>query len=309
MTAVELLPPGQAIPDNEEWHKLRRAGISASEIAAVLGISPWESPFSLYWRKVNGWEVDQAPEMEWGSRLEDAIAAKFIDGHPDYAMALGGLEQHPVYSWMLATPDRLLWDTREPTLDITAVLELKTARSAQDGWGEPGTAQIPVHYRAQAQWQMAVTGVEVAHVAVLIAGSDYREYVVRADRKDIEVMFEAGRRFMNRHLWPGIPPPLDDHTATLPIVRQLHPDLDDSVKPVEVEPDLAAAYRRACRMAKLAEAVKKRREAQLRAVMGRARKATSGGLFVASRSIFTVAEHTVAEHTVDRLNPAREKKQ
>ena len=42
------------------WLAARREGIGASEISAVLGISPWESPFSLFWRKVNAWEIDDA---------------------------------------------------------------------------------------------------------------------------------------------------------------------------------------------------------------------------------------------------------
>jgi len=314
-SAVQL-----AEPLTPEWFDRRRQGIGASEIAAVMGFSPWESPFSLYWRKVNGWEFEASPEMEWGNRLEDAIAAKYEANHPEYNVHPLGLVSHPLRSWHLATPDRVLCDHQmhdnpfpgDPTFqwshydqNILGVLELKTAHSA-DGWGEPGTAEVPVHYRAQVLWQMSAVGVNFADLAVLIGGSDYREYTVRLDTADLNVMIEHGRRFMAR-IADGDPPPIDDHAATLATVKRLHPDLDDAE--VEVDARIANHYRRACEMDRKAGALKKRYEALLRAEMGRARKATCAGQFVASRSVYEVAEHTVKAHTVDRLNPPRTKKE
>ena len=311
--------------DREAWLAARRKGIGASEIAAVLGISPWESPFSLFWRKVQGWDFEPSAEMEWGNRLEPAVAQKYADANPGVALVAGELMtgHEP---WMLATPDRLVrelcsctpedcdWDNGYGVCRVcegwgyrptSRVLELKTAHSA-DGWGEPGTSDIPVHYRAQVQWQMAVVDVEWADLAVLIGGSDYREYTVLRDEKDIAVMVEAGRRFMAR-IEAGDPPPLDDHHATLATVKRLHPDLDDTE--AQIPPDIAAGYRRACAMERTAKRVKARYETRLRDAMGRARRATSGGTFVASRSIYEVDGHTVKAHTVDRLNPARAKKE
>lgn len=187
-----------------------------------------------------------------------------------------------------------------------ALLEMKTAHSA-DGWGEPNTADIPVYYRAQVQWQMLVTGVGKAFVALLIGGSDYREYVVERDEKDIAVMVEAGRRFMAR-LAAGDPPPIDDHHATLAALKRLHPDLDST--DAEVPESVADGYLRAVRMARLADKVKTRYEIALRAAMGNAHKATSGGRKVATRVITEVEKRTqtVAAHRRDYLLPPRSKK-
>ena len=302
--------------DREAWLAARRKGIGASEIAAVLGISPWESPFSLYWRKVNGWDYEPSAEMEWGNRLEDAIAAKYADAHPDEILLRGALTVGPE-PWMLATPDRLIavetpeelrcWrypDGVYPAPTVCGVLELKTARAA-DGWGDDAL-DVPVHYRAQCLWQMLCVEVNYAVLAVLIGGSDYREYLVRLDERDIATMVEAGRRFMHR-LETGDPPPLDDHHATLTAVKRLHPDLDDVA--ADVDETLAGNYLRACRMVKLAEKAKDRYEVQLRAAMGSARRATAGGRRVATRTISEIAESTVTRsaHRRDYLTPAKEK--
>jgi hypothetical protein len=90
-------------------------------------------------------------------------------------------------------------------------------------------------------------------------------------------------------------------------LRRLHPDLDDTE--AEVPAHIAAGYRRACAMERTAKSAKRRYEALVRDAMGRSRKATTNGGFVASRSIYEVAEHAVKAHTVDRLNPPRAKKE
>jgi putative phage-type endonuclease len=322
MSAVAL-----AEPLTQEWFAQRRLGVSASEIAAVLGISPWESPFSLHWKKREGWETEASPEMSAGTRLEPVIAdwwADECDPNRNLTVMPSPLLAHPGRPWQLATPDRLVhqrcascdlgppeafgcWDCRNTSCDgpPLAVLECKYVAQSWDSWGEPGTDDIPVHYRAQVQWQCDVVDVEDWYLAALGPGG-FREYHGRRDERDLRVMREYARRFL-ADLEADNAPSIDDHAATLATVKRLHPDLDDTE--AEVPADIAAGYRRACAMERKAKAVKKRYEARLRDAMGRSRKATTNGAFVASRSIYDVDEHLVKEHTVDRLNPPRAKKE
>jgi len=321
MTAVVL-----AEPLTPEWHEARRHGIGASEIAAVLGISPWESPFSLYWRKVNGWQVESSDEMRTGTILEPAIAnwaADQIDPNENVIVAAYGLVAHPNRPWQLATPDRVVgWrnncgpcdlglpfpcscDQLHPNSPLLAVLECKWT-GAWHGWGDDGTDQIPVHYRAQVQWQCDVLDVADWYLAVL-GPSGFRLYRGRRDERDLSVMREHGRRFVAR-LEAGNPPPIDDHQATLAVVRQLHPVLVDET--AEVAPSVAAGYLRAAAMKRKAEALKDRYEALLRAEMGDARRATVDGRHVVTRIVTDVAEstRTVAAHRRDYLLPTRSTK-
>jgi putative phage-type endonuclease len=289
-------------PLSPEWFAARREGIGASEIAAVMGISPWESPFSLYWRKVNGWEFPDAPELEWGRRLEPVIADRFAQDHPEWIVRAGGLEVHPFRPWQLATPDRKLFlppdADRAASCDLPmSVLECKTAATSA-GWGEPGSDDIPVYYRAQVLWQMNVVGVNTGHVAALIGGTDYREYLVRGGHRDINLMIEWGRRFMRR-LETGDPPPLDDHSQTMVTLRRLHPDVVD--ERVVVDDDTAAGYARAVRARRLAERVERRYGARLLAAMAGARVAvTADGRKVTTRVVSDVAAETKLRGPVHR---------
>lgn len=295
--------------DREEWLAARRQGIGASEIAAVLGISPWESPFSLYHRKVNGWEMEASDEMRAGLILEDAITQWWSIQYIDRGMHArrAGLYAHPGRPWQLATPDRLVYAPREdrPSVGhLVAVLELKYVAYSWDGWGEPGTDDIPVYYRTQVLWQCDVMGVDEWFLAALGPGG-FRCYQGRRDEKDLTVMREAGRRFMAR-IDADDPPPVDGHTATLAAVKRLHSDLTDET--AEVPAEVAALYRRTGALKKQAERLHSSAEAKLRAAMGDAARAEHDGAFVASRSIYQVAESVRKGYTVDRLNPARSKK-
>ena len=53
-------------PDRAAWLAQRRNGIGASDIAAVLGISPWKTPLQLYMDKRGGDNVNHSAHL-WGA--------------------------------------------------------------------------------------------------------------------------------------------------------------------------------------------------------------------------------------------------
>lgn len=306
-------------PEWQDWLAVRAAGISASNIAAILGINPWDSPFSLYWRKKLGGEVDPSPQMEWGSRLEDAIAAKFEERHADDGMVLrpGGLYRHPEHEWMLATPDRLLKIVDRGRLIPTAVVELKTASSLDD-WGDDGTDQVPVHYRAQVIYQLDVLGLPHAHVALLCRGSTYREYTVAYDAEDAATMRKAAAEFMRR-LGCDEAPDIDGSAATTATLKALHPSVVDEA--VSVPVDLADQYRVRKELLDDAQAAYDEVCNRMRALIGNNREAVADGRRVARRSVYDRAgidtKRLKADHpdlyaeymtvtTVDALKPCKE---
>lgn len=311
MTAVEVLPPGAP---EEKWLAARREGIGASEIAAVLGLSPWESPFSLYHRKANGWEMSDAEHLEAGRRAEEMIALWFRD-RMDTGIRPAGLYQNADRPWQLATPDRLVLD--EATGEVVATLECKHPYS-WDGFGDDGTDDIPVYYRAQKLWQLDTLGLDVGYLAAYTQHR-LRIYAIRRDERDLAMMREAGRRFMAR-LAAGDVPDLDDHTATVTTLKKLHPSVEDVE--VEVSLDLAEGYRRARALRARTESLVDRFEARVRAAIGSGRRALHNGKLVASRSVYDTqridvkrlreedpgaADTYATSSTTDRLNPGRSK--
>jgi putative phage-type endonuclease len=222
---------GTYTPGTPEWDEAR-AGlcITATEIAAVLGLSPWASPFSL-WHKKAGLPTppfESNPAVEWGNRLEDAVAQKFGDEHPELELRKTGTWRHRDRDWQRATPDRLAQDR---------LVEVKTSPFG-DEWGPAGSDELPIYYRCQVQWQLDTLGLDVCHVALLVSGHDYREYVIEYDADDAKVMRDAAEEFLDT-VRRGIRPPIDGADATYQTIRVQPDGLDD----VDVEIPLEDAAR------------------------------------------------------------------
>lgn len=260
-------------PGSDAWHAARANGIGGSEIAAVLGLSPYESRFSLWHRKQGliG-PVEESEEMYWGKVHEPGICARFAHEHPDLPLTTAPTYQHPDRPWQIANPDR----HAGPDL-----LEAKTSRDA-DGWGEEGTDQIPVHYRAQCLHYMDVTGARRCWVAVLIAGSEYREYAVEYDADEAAFMRTAGAEFM-ASLAANDRPQIDGHNATYQTIRELPDGLDDV--DVEIETALRDRFHAAQNQFWLAEDELTASKGLLLDAIGTGRRAVCERVRVATRTV------------------------
>jgi putative phage-type endonuclease len=310
MTARLLIP---ADVGYDEWlarrAELSRQAVTASEIAVILGISPWDSPFNLYWRK-RGAIPDQFDSVETslGRHLEPWIADQWAADHPEWCLLPAGLFASEERPWQLATPDRRLIETCGPDFGepTSSLLEIKSS-GTYDGWGEDGTDEIPAYYRAQVLWQMDVFDLPKMPVTCFFLGTrSRRDYTVAYDEADVALMRKAAQEFLAR-LETGEPPDIDHHTATLGALKALHPDLTD--EQATVPDDVAEDYRWARHALKSAKEAADLAENRLRDAMGAAHRAVDKtGEKVCTRSIYTVPEHTRKAYTVDKLNPTRSKK-
>ncbi|MGW7350893.1 YqaJ viral recombinase family nuclease [Streptomyces sp. NPDC054784] len=292
---------GHLAPGTPGWEEAR-AGltVTATEIAAVVGLSPWQSRFSL-WHKKAGLPTppfEASPAMEWGNRLEDAVAGKWADEHPGMLPCPSGTWRHETREWQRATPDRLIHpepaDVFTPTAP-TALLEVKTA-AISDGWGPSGSDEVPVHYRCQILWQQDTLGLTApAWLAVLIGGSDYREYVISYDEAEARLLRDAAERFLD-DVRNGVRPDIDDSTATYRTVKA-QPDGMDDVD-VDIPAELGQRYLAAVDAHKQAEAAKRQAAAEILDLIGTGRRAVdpSGGR-IAYRTVRNGRTHALTPYT------------
>lgn len=174
------------IIDREAWLEQRRTGIGGSDAAAVLGMSKWRTPLSV-WLDKTGQAIDagETEPMRWGTLLEPVIRQEYSNRTGRAVMAPGFL-RHPRHGFMVANVDGVTADQR--------LVEIKTARTAE-AWGEPGSDQVPDDYLIQVQHYLAVLEFSVADIAVLIGGSDFRIYTVEADPELQEIMIGSEAAF------------------------------------------------------------------------------------------------------------------
>jgi putative phage-type endonuclease len=217
----------EALESRAEWLRWRRSGIGASDLPAILGISPWASPFSVWADKLGllpDDDLDDDDPREFGRRAEVMVAPWFAD-RTGLALASEQLWlTNPDEPWMLATPDAMvvtmpeerLLDTFGPRPDLAlGGLEIKT------DYGKPWD-EIPAHYQAQGQWQMAVAGWPKVWFAVL-HGRRFRVYDLERDQADIDLMVQRASSFWHDHVLAGVPPPIDGSEATAAAIAAIYP--------------------------------------------------------------------------------------
>ena len=156
---------------HEEWLKMREEGIGASEVAAILGLSPWETPFSLWLKKTHQVPpTEETDAMRRGHYLEDAVVQWWMHETGEQvikASAADIIYVHPQFPYMRVTPDRIVKGRKK-------LLEVKsTAINMGD--------TIPDYYLAQVTYQMYVTGIHEAELIYIQGGLTFGRFIVDYD--------------------------------------------------------------------------------------------------------------------------------
>jgi putative phage-type endonuclease len=241
---------------------MRSTGIGGSEIAAVVGLSEYDSPLDVYRRK-RGLEDEKlsTEAMEAGNRLEPAICDWAGDAL-GLALVPSDTLRHPDNDWMFATPDRLVRGQRSG-------LQAKNVgiRMAHK-WGETDDA-IPDEYRVQVEWEMEVASLDLMYVAALIGGQRLRIYTIRRDDEIVADIVGKARSFWFDHVLAGNPPPIDGSDRTRQRIQREHPTANGLILPGTAEVEaLARTYLTARDAEKAAQRAKTEAGNRLRKLIG-----------------------------------------
>lgn len=193
--------------EREEWLKRRKCGIGGSDVAALLGVSPWRTALDVYYDKVDApREEEETEAMRIGTELEDYVAKSYerytglrvvrynsllVRGH-----SIGNLDRLviPAGEKVAAVRTEIRTDT---------LLECKT--SSSNRWDD-----VPEHYICQVQHYMGLTErLQHADVAALFLGlrKEFAVYSIERDNSLISAMQEAVEAFWAEHVEKRIPPP------------------------------------------------------------------------------------------------------
>lgn len=201
--------------DRAQWLAWRRQGIGASDIAAILGLSPWATPFSVWAEKSGRVPIDDsAPtvEQEFGLRAEAMLAPWFEELTGYYARKWQHRAHHRDWRIARATLDALVFRTKRSAAPL-GVLEIKTTDRQRDWTDET----MPLHYVAQVQYQMEVTDTDRAWLFAL-HGRRPRIYPIDRDLADGAWLLDAARRFWRDHVEGDRPPPA--HVAPMHVTTE-----------------------------------------------------------------------------------------
>lgn len=283
---THLLMTQQDIDSNpSRWKDFRRQGVTASEIAAILGFAPatQNSAWKVFAAKTTGedFDIDTDATLR-GTHLEPYVASRFKKDHPEYRVIPGGLFHAQGRPWQMATFDRFAYSAELNAPWMTFPVQLKTAINRFDAngdlvWGEPGTDEIPLHYRAQCLWELDVAAADKILIPCLFMDS-WKLAVYRITRNadvnaDLAFMREAAQEFLNR-MERDDPPPVDWTPATTSALKTMYQDAPEGEVAVPVK--LARQYRDARRAKVAAERRFNQAVNEMLALAGNAKYITLG---------------------------------
>lgn len=166
-------------------------------MAAILGLSPWKTPYQLYLEKT----AEAPPESNdsgvkrRGRRLEPVIVdwmredygLKIVSHNARYAD-----KEFPFLSCEIDFEH----DEMENGVVVTENAEVKTVHpSHAKDWGDEWSDEIPLYYTAQAAFGQMITERESTLFAVLIGADDLRAYRVKRDDELIATLRQKAIQF------------------------------------------------------------------------------------------------------------------
>lgn len=199
-----------------EWYEIRKGRIGGSQIGAALGLSPWESPITCYY-KVRGEipDTEASTAMRLGTLLEDPLLELFQQENPTFEVFKSGSYTSKDYKWLLANPDAFYRDDK-------GVLHLIEVKTTSDFW--ESASDIPPNYIAQVQSYLWLFQIPHAKV-VALCGGRYKTFDVEYDQFLAESNLAALRRFWD-HVEAGSQPMWDGSDSTYETMRRLNPEIN-----------------------------------------------------------------------------------
>ena len=209
-----------------------RPYLGGSDIAAVVGLSPWKTPLALWQEKVDALqgkapEDTDSPVKARGRRWETPAREMLLDELAEREMpcALGLVNQrhaHTPAPWMRAEIDAELIPSGLPEI-WNAEIKTVSPFASRKEWGEEESDEIPVWYTTQAQWGLMVTGRSICVVGALFGADRLRPYVVERDNEVIAWLTDRATTFWHNHVLADVPPPATN-LADLALLYPKHMD-------------------------------------------------------------------------------------
>ena len=195
---------------NDAWLDKRREGIGGSDAGAIMGMSAYGSPLTVYLEKKNlvpRGETSKAARR--GRSLEKYIREEVAGDFPELEIeSVPVMFFDPEHPFMAANIDGVIFaktpvEIRGQIIEGLGGHEIKSANTNY-GWGED---EIPDAYFCQVQHYLKVTGLPWFVVSVYILdGEILNHYVIRRNEDFIARLVAAEKDFWENYVEKDIMP-------------------------------------------------------------------------------------------------------
>lgn len=206
---------------HDEWLLDRRKGIGGSDVATILGLNKWKSPYQLWLEKTGQIDLEhtESEPAYWGNVLEEVVAKEFQERTGKKVRRRNQVFEHPLHPFLRANIDR-------DVVGENALLECKTANAflGKEWEGD----EVPLSYLCQVQHYMNVLNKEYCYIAVLVGGQKFIWKRVDRDQELIDTITELLVDFWENNVIKGIEPMIDGSEATQEFLKDRYSELDEA---------------------------------------------------------------------------------
>ena len=237
--------------DREAWKALRSKYIGGSDAAAVVGLNPFSSPYSLWAEKtgkVPPFEGNLTTDV--GTFLEEFVARKFSEISGKKVRRVNQSLINDRYPFAIANIDRDVVG-EDSGLECKSTSALSTKRFLG--------GEFPTNYYCQCVHYLGVTEKSRWYLAVLVGNKEFKIYQITrladdpvpvwcessvyVNDDEISALMTSEMVFWYEHVQKDIPPALDGTAATTEAISQVFSESDSETDDVDLfafESDLEA---------------------------------------------------------------------
>ena len=241
-----------------EEKEFRRGSIGASDIGAIMNISPFVNAHDIFMQKVYGTDEPKSEAIDIGNDCEPMLvtwAHQQIGA--DWTLAADVKISKPIekgYNF----PHHANLDGLLVKGDQRIGIEAKTS-SMYQAFGEDGSDEIPDHIIMQCQWQIWTADLEKVAVPVLTAEEGLKRKLYWVERNDqlIDQAIMHGKHFWEENVVKEVAP--EEVSPSLETLKRVRREPETSVK---IDENLVREWRAKEDIAR--EAAKEAKEAKAR---------------------------------------------
>jgi putative phage-type endonuclease len=245
----------------------RRQFIGSSDVAAIIGLSPFKTPYEVWEEKVAEIPVEEdSAILRRGRRAEPFLIETLKSEFNVWVHQANVVHHHPDYPFLRAQSDIIyvidpdLVDAEFPEVHPDPNRghgEIKSVGFNRGEWGEADSQDVPAYVLAQVMFALACNELSEATIWGCFGFDDIRPYRFPYDAEAGEALVDAAVKFWTNHVVPRVPPPT---TTTEDCRRALERFQGFTWEASPMARALAVELREAKLNIKIAESVKDRLE-------------------------------------------------
>lgn len=204
---------------HEEWLRHRQHSIGGSDAAAIVGLSAYVSPYTVWADKLGKIPPSEDNEaMRQGRDLEQYVAERFAEATGKKVRRENNILINPDFPFAHANVDRIV-------IGEDAGLECKTTNQLNLKKFKNG--EFPDHYYVQCMHYMMVTGCSKWYLAVLVLGREFLWFEIERDEEEIAALAKSEQEFW-KCVETNTPPAADGSKSTTDTIQAMFPDSSES---------------------------------------------------------------------------------